>query len=101
MTTTLPRELSTDEWVALIGIAHHPQSWCEAAPTGKERREGDLDPKSDVLLRLRELGLIDYVAPRTVDDFATCTVTELGRKALEARRAQVSSGPTAPAKRSS
>ncbi len=86
-------ELSMEQWVALIGVAHHPQSWGEEVPTGKERRAGDVGAKAELLLELRDLGLIEYVAPRTTQDFATCTVTERGRKALAARRARSRSAP--------
>ncbi len=79
-------ELTKEEWGALEGIAAHPEKWGRAVPTGAERREGEFGPEYAALLKLRDLGLIDFVAPREVEGVATCSVTELGREALSSRR---------------
>ena len=47
---------------------------------------GEFGPEFAALLKLRDLGLVDFVAPRDVEDVATCSVTELGREALSAHR---------------
>jgi hypothetical protein len=79
-------ELNEQEWDVLNGVAENPDSWGGSVPTGTERREGEFGPEFEALLKLRDLGLIDFVAPKDVQDVATCTLSELGRKALATRK---------------
>ncbi len=81
-------ELTEEEWGALEGIAANPEKWGHSVPTGAERREGEFGPEYTALLKLRDQGLIDFVAPREVEGVATCSVTELGREALATRKAR-------------
>ncbi len=78
-------DLTDEEWEVLDGIAKNPGTWGHSVPTGAERREGEFGPEFGALLKLRDLGLVDFVAPRDVEEVATCSVTERGRQALAAR----------------